>query len=85
MFLYELNNIHLTTSRTHTTPQNMETSDCDCKHEQSLPFLDTSGLIIDGKIVTDLYRKETDKNQYLLPSSCHQAQGTQNIRYSLAE
>ena len=32
----------------------------------------------------DLYRKETDRNQYLLTSSCHPAQVTQNIPYSLA-
>ena len=24
-----------------------------------------------GKIITDLYRKPTDKDQYLLTSSCH--------------
>ena len=29
-------------------------------------------------------RKETDRNQYLLPSSCHPAHVTQNIPYSLA-
>ena len=27
--------------------------------------------IKDGKIEVDLYKKETDRNQYLLPSSCH--------------
>ena len=34
--------------------------------------------------MTDLYRKETDRNQYLLPSSCHPSHVTQNIPYSLA-
>ena len=34
--------------------------------------------------MTDLYRKETDRNQYLLTSSCHPAHTTQNIPYSLA-
>lgn len=68
----------------HTTPPNTENLECDCIPEQSIPFLDTSCRIIDGKIVTDLFRKETDRNQYLLPSSCHPTQVTQNIPYSLA-
>ena len=34
--------------------------------------------------MTDLYRKETDRNQYLLPSSCHPSHVTQNIPFSLA-
>ena len=37
-----------------------------------------------GKIITGLYRKETDRNQYLLPSSCHPAHVTENIPFSLA-
>ena len=32
----------------------------------------------------DLYRKDTDRNQYLLPSSCHTKQTTTAIPYSLA-
>ena len=50
----------------------------------SLPFLDTSCQIVDGKIEVDLYRKETDRNQYLLTSSCHPAHVTENIPFSLA-
>ena len=34
--------------------------------------------------ITDLYRKETDRNQYLLSSSCHPAHITDNIPFSLA-
>ena len=37
-----------------------------------------------NKIVTDLYRKETDRNQYLLTSSCHPVECTDNIPFSLA-
>ena len=86
LFLSELNNLHPTIKFTmsHTTPPNIENPGCDCKRENSLPFLDTSCKILDGKIVTDLYRKETDRNQYLLPSSCHPTHVTKNIPYSLA-
>ena len=34
--------------------------------------------------ILDLFRKKTDRNQYLLPSSCHPIQTTKNIPYSLA-
>ena len=36
------------------------------------------------KIVTDLYRKETEKPRALLPSSCHPAHITKNTIYGLA-
>jgi hypothetical protein len=38
----------------------------------------------DGKLVTDLYRKETDKVQYLLPNSSHPSHIFKNIPFSLA-
>ena len=68
---------------THTT---IRDSDKQCQYEQrnSIPFLDTSCRIEDGKIITYLYRKPTDHNMYLLTSSCHPAQVTKNIPYSLA-
>ena len=72
-FLSELNNIHSSIKFTmsHTTPSTMENPDCGCKTEEAVQFLDTSCKISDGRIITDLFRKETDRNQYLLPSSCH--------------
>ena len=57
---------------------------CDCEAKDSIPFLDTQCTIKQGRIVTDLYRKPTARNQYLLTSSCSPATGTENIPYSLA-
>ena len=53
------------------------------KKKLSIPFLDTQLSIIDGRIDVDLYRKKTDQNQYLLPSSCHSKMTTVSIPYSL--
>ena len=39
---------------------------------------------MDGRIETDLYRKETDRNHYILPSSCHPKVTTNAIPHSLA-
>ena len=50
---------------------------------RSTHYLDTTVWISEGKIHTDLYRKKTDKVQYLLPSSCHPSHVTKNIPYSL--
>ena len=47
-------------------------------------FLDTQCKIKDKKIIVDLFRKPTDRNQYLLPTSCHPNSVTKNIPYSLA-
>ena len=52
--------------------------------KNSIPFLDTSISIEDGEIVVDLYKKPTDKNQYLLPNSCHPRETTKSIPFSLA-
>ena len=77
IFYDAINNIHpnIKFTITHTSvpnePINMK---CDCEPRSNLPFLDTSREIRDGKIVTDLYRKPTDRNLYLLTSSCHPAE-----------
>ena len=56
---------------------------CDCQERKSIPFLDTSCSLEKGKIVIDLHRKESDRNQYLLTSSCHPIGCTKNIPFSL--
>ena len=87
-FLQDLNKIHPTIKFTmsYTVPylkKNVQNK-CDCDLTDSLAFLDTSCHIKDNKIIVDLYRKPTDRNQYLLTSSCHPAHVTTNIPYSLA-
>jgi hypothetical protein len=52
--------------------------------EQSTTYLDMTISISNNVINTDLYRKPTDKVQYLLPSSCHPNHIFQNVPYSLA-
>ena len=62
-----------------------ETCDkCGCQDVSAIPFLDTQCKIENRKIIIDLYRKPTDRNQYLLPTSCHPNSITKNIPYSLA-
>ena len=57
---------------------------CDCPPKKSIPFLDTLLSIENGRIVVDLHKKPLDRNQYLLPSSCHPKSTTQAIPYSLS-
>ena len=84
-FLKMLNEIHPTIkfTATHTTPNNAPHS-CDCPPANFIPFLDTSCSVSGNNIKTTLYKKPTDRNQYLLPSSCHPAHVTENIPFSLA-
>ena len=49
----------------------------------SCTFLDLNIFVENGKIRTDLYRKETDKPRALLPSSAHPNHITSNIVYSM--
>ena len=84
--LDEINNIHpsINLTMTHTSVEGeLEEDKCDCPEVSSIPFLDTLISIKDGRIVTDLYRKPTDRNQYLLPNSCHPKSTTLAIPKSL--
>ena len=84
-FLEEINNIHPSIQFTmNHTSLNSELERCECEAQESIPFLDTKVQIKNGKIVTDLYRKPTDRNQYLLTNSCSPASVTKNIPFSLA-
>ena len=49
----------------------------------SIPFLDVNVSIINGKIITDLSTKPTDKHQHLLHSSCHTTHTERAILSSL--
>ena len=82
----KINQIHPAMKFTmeHTSLETESLSEkCDCTAKKAIQFLDTSCEIQNGKIETDLYRKVTDRNQYLLPSSCHPKQTTSNITFSL--
>ena len=69
----------------HTSPNGeLEENQCDCETKISIPFLDTSISIENGKLMADLYKKPTDKNQYLLPYSCHLQETIKSIPFSLA-
>ena len=73
-FMNKTNLVHPTIKFTHS--YNLK--------ERLTTFLDTSVQVINGKLVTDLYRKETDKVQYLLPNSNHPSHKFKNIPFSLA-
>ena len=89
-FLDKINQIHSSIKFTmqHTSVYGFTCDECECgckcEPSESIPFLDTLSTIKDGKIITDLYRKPTDRCQYLLTSSCHPPHVTNNIPYSLA-
>ena len=55
-----------------------------CEILVAIPFLDTQSTIINNKVIVDLYRKPTDRNMYLLPSSSHPSHCSSNIPFSLA-
>ena len=70
-FLDAINQIHpsLKFTLSHTTSKYPGDS-CECPAATSIPFLDTSCSIVNGIIKTDLYKKETDRNQHLLLPPC---------------
>ena len=69
----------------HTSITNEPEEDrCDCVETNKIPFLDTLISIKKGKLNIDLYKKESDRNQYLLPTSCHSKKTTKAIPYSLS-
>ena len=81
----EINKIHPSIKFTieHTTPdEESEEDNCSCQKQKSVPYLDTSLSIKEGRIVFDLYRKPTDSNKYLLPDSCHPIAVKENIPFS---
>ena len=56
----------------HTYVYNEAQEDqCGLLKRSEMPFLDTLVSLKDGYLDTDLYKKEADRNQYLLLSSCH--------------
>ena len=87
-FFNEINQVHpnIKFTMSHTFPESEKNQPpaCLCPHIEAIPYLDTSCHIKDGKIVTNLYRKPTDKNQYLLTSSCHPLECLDAIPYSLS-
>ena len=76
-------NIRLTLSHT-AVPGEAPEDRCQCPPLSSIPFLDTLCSPKDGRFETDLYIKQTDRNQYLLPNGCHPRQTTLAIPKSLA-
>ena len=70
-------------SQTAPTKEAIE-DQCDCEKKSEIAFLNTLVSFKNGFLDTNLYQKETDRNQYLLPSSCHGKQTTAVIPYSLS-
>lgn len=89
-FLEQVNTLHPTIKFTSeftcpfpcTYPADIK-HDCFCYSSRSIPFLDTLVTIKNNTLVTDVYKKPTDRCQYLLPTSAHPAHITQNIPFSL--
>ena len=85
-FLDEINTINpsIQFTMTHTFLNPDMKSNCNCEKISSLAFLYIYLSIRNEQVEVDLYRKPTDRNQYLLTSSCHPAHVTTNIPFSLA-
>ena len=74
--------IKLTMSHTSIENEPLENK-CDCEHTSAIPYLDVLCSFKEGQIKTDLYKKKTDRNTYLLPSSYHPKQIIKSIPFSL--
>ena len=61
-----------------------EYNQCSCHEKSDISFLDTLLSLREDKIIIDLYKKPTDRNLYLLTTSCHPPQMIANIPHSLA-
>ena len=72
IFLEKLNNFHPSIKFT-----------CEYSREK-VNYLDVQVIVREGKLITDLYVKQTDSHQYLDPSSCHPYHCTKSIPYSQA-
>jgi hypothetical protein len=86
-FFEDINQIHpqIKFTMKHTTSKLESPEDrCECQPLESIPFLDTLLSLRNRKISVDLYRKPTDRNQYLLTNSIHPPECIKNIPYSLA-
>ena len=88
-FLEAMNKLHPTIKFTaeFTSPFSCQVQgprDCFCHQTRSVPFLDNRVSVKNGKFSTDIYKKPTDRCQYLLPSSCHTSHIAKNIPYNLA-
>ena len=74
-----LNDIHPTIKFTMNYTKTKNENNCNYSSCTSIPFLDTSASVKDNQIIFNMYKKPTDKCQYLLTSSCHSAHATDNI------
>ena len=85
-FFTTINSIHPAIKFTmdHTTLPGDENPDCGCPARSRISFLDTELRLEAGRIESDLYRKPSDRNMYLLPSSCHPNHVTESTMYSCA-
>ena len=81
--MYVIKRWPLVTINHNTNKEENPEDRCECEIKYSIPFLDTLCSIKNGRIDTDLFKKPTDRNQYLLPSSCHPKQTTSAIPKSL--
>jgi hypothetical protein len=77
----DLKELHTFLNSYHTT---MKFDEPDYnENENSTKFLDMKIQINENRIITDLYRKPTDKPTALLPSSAHPGHVTPNIVFSM--